>query len=1300
MSEYATTAPTQESATGLPEGVTVQKMSDAAAHDMEHRLYTEDELQGVAMTKMDAPNNSVFDQDSNRTLSLPQTLSETETGYLIKRDADKVKEFFGMQEVGGFEALGKGVASFVIAQPQAFATLGKEQSELAAAHKDKPLDVWGIVDNPLKLVGVARDKIMNSIDADEFTAKMDGIIERNRKYMADAGFERPEQGGLSGVMYDFGQGGSSLIASVGIAALTRSPTTAGLYFGALQKASVYQEARTAGKTPDEASDISTLAGTVEGALEFVGLDHFMKAIKGNSAVVRFINGAAIEGIQEGSQQAGEEAITQFSGVRKDKPLAQTAQDILYNAALGAILGGGSNVALGLGAKNDAKKAGMDDATAGKMGKYVEDNVESSKANMTEFIDKELAPIARDEQSAMEFMTLMQKFGNDQELVNRDSLSPEMRSVFDQYVDIFNKSTTDKTSVAEVEKNFYEGAVKNGVNEDQAVAASKIVGARADAASRALGVTPMEWFKAKNISVNASEDQQGIKGSATFMEDGVSIDMFSGSDNSTLFHELGHTFLRDMRDISKVTKRPRAKGDYSAVQKWLGAKGDALTVTQEEKFARGFEAYLREGKAPKPELQSVFDTFKKWLESIYKSVQQLNVNLSPEIRDVFDRMLGSDYAMSEKLNQDAAERSIEDEYSAIAAMKPEGTFLKDTGSVFRSVHDWSGDAFTPVSTRLGKIDEKLKHSVRRYMFNMGLYAHEDHVAVKPFIEKVSDTFSPEDYRVFDLALKNRDTVKVDFLAEKYGIQKEWQTVRDTLDAIHIEATDVGLDLNYIDDYFPRLIKRGMAVEYMAAMRGHEAWSEIEAAMKEADPENKFNAEEQAAFVNAYLRGFSSSRINLARPSFAKERTVDHVTPEFNRFYEDSMPTLIKYIGAMRQIIEARRLFGKSEKDTDVNIGKYVLGLVKDGVIKADEEMELKKILKAAVDPSGAHGFVGWLKNATYIYTMGSPLSAITQVQDLAFSAVDNGYFRTILSVSKSLTGNQILKKEDIGIDNILQEYEENTRASNAVRATFKAVGLTFMDNVGKETYIDAAYGRLKSAAKKGGKEFDAQMEIIFGDGANQVKKDLASGNMTEDVKYLLFSELSDVQPVSLAEMPVHYLNAGNWRVMYMLKTYTLKQFDIYRRKIFNEIASGDPARMIKGTKNLINLGVAMMFMGMGSDALKDLILGRDFEVSDLIIDNLLKLFGVSKYNIYKAKEEGIGNAIFRFLTPPILSPLDDLRDVKDIVAGKEDKRTGEVKFKDPKDAEVLQRIPVIGKFYYWWYGGGKAKTEKKTKVSSP
>lgn len=60
----------------------------------------------------------------------------------------------------------------------------------------------------------------------------------------------------------------------------------------------------------------------------------------------------------------------------------------------------------------------------------------------------------------------------------------------------------------------------------------------------------------------------------------------------------------------------------------------------EKFARGFESYLFEGKAPSPEMGGMFARFRAWMVSVYKSIKALNVELTDEVRGVFDRMLAT------------------------------------------------------------------------------------------------------------------------------------------------------------------------------------------------------------------------------------------------------------------------------------------------------------------------------------------------------------------------------------------------------------------------------------------------------------------------------------------------------------------------------------------------------------------------------------------------------------------------------------------------------------------------------------
>lgn len=123
---------------------------------------------------------------------------------------------------------------------------------------------------------------------------------------------------------------------------------------------------------------------------------------------------------------------------------------------------------------------------------------------------------------------------------------------------------------------------------------------------------------------------------------MQISLFKGADLSTFLHESGHFFLEVYRDLATAEDAaPQLRSDLNALLKWFGVESaDQIGVDQHEQFARGFEAYLGEGKAPTPELQSVFSQFKQWILGIYRSLQNLDVALTDEVRGVFDRMLAS------------------------------------------------------------------------------------------------------------------------------------------------------------------------------------------------------------------------------------------------------------------------------------------------------------------------------------------------------------------------------------------------------------------------------------------------------------------------------------------------------------------------------------------------------------------------------------------------------------------------------------------------------------------------------------
>lgn len=128
---------------------------------------------------------------------------------------------------------------------------------------------------------------------------------------------------------------------------------------------------------------------------------------------------------------------------------------------------------------------------------------------------------------------------------------------------------------------------------------------------------------------------------------VTINLSVASDLSSFLHESGHLYLEVLGDLAEASNTPdQITQDYAAVLNWLGVDNrQAIGTDQHEQFARAFEAYLFEGKAPTPELQSAFSRFRAWLISIYRKLSDLNVKINPSIRGVFDRLVATDDAIA-------------------------------------------------------------------------------------------------------------------------------------------------------------------------------------------------------------------------------------------------------------------------------------------------------------------------------------------------------------------------------------------------------------------------------------------------------------------------------------------------------------------------------------------------------------------------------------------------------------------------------------------------------------------------------
>ena len=153
--------------------------------------------------------------------------------------------------------------------------------------------------------------------------------------------------------------------------------------------------------------------------------------------------------------------------------------------------------------------------------------------------------------------------------------------------------------------------------------------------------------------------QSVNGMTEIMSDGKRIiSIFKTADRSTFLHEMGHVFFDDIQKLASMENAPeQLVTDWNKLKEWSGwVDGENVDNTKaHEKFARGWESYLRSGEAPTKGLQRVFRQFSKWLTRIYRSVQRLGGEVPSDIKDIMARMIATqddieNYAHEQALEQ--------------------------------------------------------------------------------------------------------------------------------------------------------------------------------------------------------------------------------------------------------------------------------------------------------------------------------------------------------------------------------------------------------------------------------------------------------------------------------------------------------------------------------------------------------------------------------------------------------------------------------------------------------------------------
>ncbi len=319
--------------------------ADPEVADLYAKRYTRAEVKDVLFPNSDYDNISSW-------ATRRQIMEEPESDFL------------------GFTSLGKdfvkGLGRIAIETPTYLGNLIEQTGDVQSAVND-----FLFKDNPKLRDAVTKAMIitpitpaMGATKGSDLQKAGKSLIKANQEFLSDMNIQ-PEDSAANRFAFDLGSGFGSAALALGLAYSGR-PDAAIALFGLIQEGSVYKEAREAGLNPFAATGVGVIAGGAEAYLEKVGLDIWVRRLRGQKTFTRIFFRMGTEGFQEGSQQASEEIITKLSGIR-DVDWNEVLERSAYAASIGLIVGGGlgsvTTMLENSGLLGELREAGLSDEEA-------------------------------------------------------------------------------------------------------------------------------------------------------------------------------------------------------------------------------------------------------------------------------------------------------------------------------------------------------------------------------------------------------------------------------------------------------------------------------------------------------------------------------------------------------------------------------------------------------------------------------------------------------------------------------------------------------------------------------------------------------------------------------------------------------------------------------------------------------------------------------------------------------------------------------------------------------------------------
>ena len=404
---------------------------------------------------------------------------------------------------------------------------------------------------------------------------------------------------------------------------------------------------------------------------------------------------------------------------------------------------------------------------------------------------------------------------------------------------------------------------------------------------------------------------------------------------------------------------------------------------------------------------------------------------------------------------------------------------DAGKMKTKVYEGLGkgkkfatDLLGNLSTELGRIHPSLKHAVKQLDLTIATSLKRG-LDVKDKFNLVYKGLSDADQVQLNLHLGNSNRAGVNELiakssansASKSGLK---QDIDKYFNDVFNRSEDAGMGVGKLNEFFPMEVKdyAGLArsLGYKPMYIREQLASAINSKLKLHTPETKVSKSISLEDARKYLNPDEFQAVlnkALAKPSrqgrgaarHTKSRTIEKYTPENIKFYASPVESFANYVTGIEPRIAESLFFGgkkgtaqpHSEFITN-SIGKMTDDLLKTGKIIEDDidrltELMTARFIQGTKAPSKA---IAGVKNILYAGTLGNPLSAMTQLGDLGNSAYVTSVAETARQVPKVIAGKGAVKMEDLGLNNIVQEFEHLGKTAKFLDASLKWSGFKAVD----------------------------------------------------------------------------------------------------------------------------------------------------------------------------------------------------------------------------------------------------------------